>query len=144
VLSFLGGFLILLEGALLLLVGSAIGSAGYVATGGTISLIGGFLGLLGLVVVLFAVGLYSRPEAHRGFGVVIVVLSFVSFVGGGGFVLGAVLGIIGGILAIVFDATYFEPSRPTEREPGHDRTCPSCGKIVSGDATGCPFCHAAV
>jgi hypothetical protein len=51
--------------------------------------------------------LKSKPEQHSTWGVLIVLFSVLSMLGGamGGFGLGLVLGLIGGILAITWKPT---------------------------------------
>ncbi|MCX8202889.1 MAG: hypothetical protein N3H32_01025 [Nitrososphaeria archaeon] len=55
----------------------------------------------GAVVLSAALLLYSRPEQAQVWGTVILVSSVVSLLSMGGFVIGAVLGIAGGLLALV-------------------------------------------
>jgi hypothetical protein len=67
-----------------------------------------FLGVLGLIfgviVVISAVMLNSRPQEHTTWGVLIIIFSVLSVFGSaiGGFGLGLILGIIGGILAMTW------------------------------------------
>jgi hypothetical protein len=67
------------------------------------SLLAGF-GLIGLIsgVIVLGSGVMLRinPSQSVVFGVLILVFSVVSFFGFGGFVAGAVLGIIGGIMTL--------------------------------------------
>lgn len=59
------------------------------------------LGLIsGVLVLAFALLMRSKPENTKTYGIVVLVFSIVSFVGTGGFFIGAILGIIGGILAL--------------------------------------------
>jgi hypothetical protein len=62
------------------------------------------LGLLGLISGLIVLGsgimLRIKPGQSVVFGVLILVFSVVSFFGTGGFVIGAILGIIGGIMTL--------------------------------------------
>lgn len=67
----------------------------------------GFMGVLslvgtvsGLIVIVGAVMLGTSPTNHYTRGVVILVFSIASFLGMGGFFIGAILGIIGGSLAL--------------------------------------------
>ena len=64
----------------------------------------GAMGLLGLasgiIVLVSAVILLTRPSQARTWGVLILVFSVLSFLGPGGFVVGAILGIVGGILTL--------------------------------------------
>jgi hypothetical protein len=54
----------------------------------------------GVIVIFSSLVLRMHPEEHRMWGVVIVVFSAVSFVGMGGFFIGAGFGILGGVLAL--------------------------------------------
>ena len=64
----------------------------------------GVMGLFGLVsgiiVLISAVMLLSNVGQPRTWGVLVLVFSVLSFLGLGGFVVGAVLGIVGGVLAL--------------------------------------------
>jgi len=68
----------------------------------------GFLGILGLIfgiiVIISAVMLYNRSGEHTTWGVRIVVFSVLSVFDGmmGGFGVGIILGVIGGVLAILW------------------------------------------
>ncbi|MCS7117431.1 MAG: hypothetical protein NZ957_01410 [Thaumarchaeota archaeon] len=70
---------------------------------GSLWLVFSSLGLVsGAVVLAAALLMYSRPEQAQSWGTVILVFSAVSLLGMGGFVIGAVLGIMGGVLAMVW------------------------------------------
>ena len=56
----------------------------------------------GILIVASAALLRARPQEHGLWGTLIIVFSAISFVSMGGFFIGAVLGIIGGALAIVY------------------------------------------
>jgi hypothetical protein len=140
-LTLFGGLLILVEGALLLFAAAVLGSAGY-DVASSVSGIGAIVALLGLFLVLLATAVLVKPAAHRDLGVIILVVAAVSFLFGGGFFLGGILGVLGGVLAIVFNASYFESAPPAPPAPPRDRTCRRCGKLFSGDGRECPFCHA--
>jgi hypothetical protein len=73
----------------------------------------GITGLVvGVIVIIGAIMLDSRPQEHRTWGVIILVFSILSILGGmGGFGLGLILGIIGGALAI----GWTPPAQATER-----------------------------
>jgi hypothetical protein len=74
-----------------------------------------FMGLLGvvsgLIVLLSALMLHSHPMQHVTWGVVIIIFSVLSILGGmmSGLGLGLILGIVGGILAIIWKP----PQAPT-------------------------------
>ena len=80
----------------------------------------GFMGILGLVfgiiVVVSAAMLYSRSSEHTTWGVLILIFSVLSLFGNmmSGFGVGIVLGVIGGVLAIVWKPPSFSPgTRPS-------------------------------
>ena len=56
--------------------------------------------ICGALVVLGAMMLRSRPARKRVWGIMIAVLSVPSVVTGGGFIIGFILGIIGGVSAL--------------------------------------------
>ena len=64
----------------------------------------GVMGAVGLVcgaiVLLSATMLLAKVGQRRTWGILILVFSVLSFIGLGGFVIGAILGIVGGILAL--------------------------------------------
>jgi hypothetical protein len=120
ILSLIGGVLILFAGATCCswfwLGGTSFGGimgglggimSGYHGMMGSLgvpySAMNGFsiIGLVsGILVIIGAVMLHIRPAEQVGWGVVILVFSIISFLGMGGFFIGAVLGIIGGTLAL--------------------------------------------
>ena len=74
-------------------------------------IVSGFVGVMGLfglasgAIVLFsAVMLLSGSSQRRTWGALILVFSITSFLGMGGFVIGAILGIVGGALALSWKA----------------------------------------
>jgi hypothetical protein len=99
VVTFVAGILIVLAAALVLSIGSELGGVG-----------GGFLGTLGwvgifsgLLLMAMAFVLWVLPESHVMIGVGIIVLSVIAWFGGGGFILGSLLGLVGGLLAIFYE-----------------------------------------
>ena len=56
----------------------------------------------GVIVVFAALVLRVHPQEHVMWGIVIVVFSAVSFVGMGGYFVGAAFGILGGALALTY------------------------------------------
>jgi hypothetical protein len=102
-LSLIGGMLIvvfgLVELAAALLYSSIIesivpGSTPFVAVAGVVAAI------LGLVIMILGLRLKSNPASAHTSGVLIIVLSLFSYVGGGGFFIGLILALIGGVLAL--------------------------------------------
>ncbi len=71
--------------------------------GGMMGGFGGFwfLGLVcGIAVIIGALLLNARPLENATWGALIIVFSVISFIGMGGFFIGALLGIAGGALAL--------------------------------------------
>ena len=69
---------------------------------GITALVGG-LGLIsGLVVVASSVMVRRDPSQRSLWGALVVVFSVLSFFGAGGFVIGAILGIIGGVMILTW------------------------------------------
>lgn len=54
----------------------------------------------GVLIVVFAILLRIKPVDRRTYGTLILIFSIVSFAGMGGFIIGAILGIVGGVLAL--------------------------------------------
>jgi hypothetical protein len=54
----------------------------------------------GVLVIIGAVMIDIHPSQSRTWGIIVLVFSIVSFLGMGGFLIGAVLGIVGGALAL--------------------------------------------
>ena len=58
--------------------------------------------IAGIVVLVGAVMIYARPRTTSTWGLLVLVFSILSFLGMGGFFIGAILGIVGGALAMVW------------------------------------------
>lgn len=73
---------------------------GYGGSYGSFSILS-IVGLVsGAIVVIGAVMLRMQPQEHLTWGILILVFSIISFAGMGGYFIGALLGIIGGALAL--------------------------------------------
>jgi hypothetical protein len=125
ILSLIGGILIFLGGGVssmwFMFGGFGIGGM----MGGFSGMMGGFQGMMGSLGIpfgfisgLFLIGLVSgvlvmigalmlntRPTEHTAWGIIILVFSAISILGMGGFLVGAILGIVGGALAISWKPT---------------------------------------
>ncbi len=118
ILSLIGGALMLLSGVLMSMMfiygGGFFGMMGGMMGGfqgmmGSFGIPFGFMGGLfligfisGILVIIGAIMLSVRPTEHTAWGIVILVFSVISFFGTGGFFIGAILGIIGGALALTW------------------------------------------
>lgn len=115
ILALVGGSLILLAAVILLAVSVVIlphlnytnvtPPQGY--TGSVSGLVSGFVGALaafglvcGAIVVISAIALRLMPVHRTTWGVLMLVFSILSFFGFGGFIAGAVLGVVGAILVL--------------------------------------------
>ena len=67
---------------------------------GILSVMGAFGLVCGSVVLVSATMLLAKVGQRRTWGVLVLVFSVLSFIGLGGFVVGAILGIAGGVLAL--------------------------------------------
>jgi hypothetical protein len=56
----------------------------------------------GVIMLMSALVLRFHPEEHFLWGIVIVVFSALSYVGMGGYFIGATFGIVGGVLALTY------------------------------------------
>ncbi len=167
VLSLIGGIFILIGGAFQAFVGAIISSIGTTSTGQSTTGIGSTIGILGIVgiilgiiVIVGGVMMYSNPQSHTMWGVIVLVLSLVSFATSsiGGFVIGFLLALIGGILGIVFKPSMMPQAGMGGMPMGPPTTaygmgapaapamtsikCPACGSTVAAGSTKCPNCGA--
>jgi hypothetical protein len=70
----------------------------------------GLFGLVsGIIVLVSGVMLRTSPSQRTLWGTLILVFSVLSFFGTGGFIIGAILGIIGGIMALTWRAPTGQP-----------------------------------
>jgi hypothetical protein len=130
VLSLLGGILVFLVGLLITFVGALVTMMTF-GIGGIFGLWGVFCGI---AMMYGAYMMNSHPEQHSTWGIVVVILSVLSWGSLGGFGLGFLMGLIGGILGILW-----QPSGAHLPATG-SRYCPSCGKQVDPSAKFCPSC----
>ena len=59
----------------------------------------------GILVMIGAIMLNARPTEHIAWGIIVLIFSISSFIGMGGYFIGAVLGIAGGAIAISYRAS---------------------------------------
>ena len=67
---------------------------------GILSVMGGFGLVCGAIVLVSATMLLAKVGERRTWGILILVFSVLSFVGLGGFVVGAIFGVAGGVLTL--------------------------------------------
>ena len=73
---------------------------------------GGFLSIMmilgvisGAIILIGSVMLYSQPSQTKTWGITILGFSLIGLFGMGGFFIGAILGFVGGLLAITWNPT---------------------------------------
>ena len=124
ILGVVGGFVVLAVGCFeiyeSLSVGANVSIDGFPAAGGLLA--GGVLGMIvGLIMMIVAVLLWSEPDSHVGLGAALIVLSLISLLSlEGGLGLGFLLGVLGGTCGIVFGPGY--STEAERRSPGRSRT----------------------
>ncbi len=152
VLSLIGGIFIILGGIVSAVIAAVFTSLtfGLIPGASAILIALSVVGLIfGLIVLYGAIMLRSHPESAKTWGVIILVMSLLSWIGGwGGLFIGFLLGLIGGILAIVWhpppmaQAAWTPTATPPMAAPGAapasgQKFCASCG---SPNAAGAPTC----
>jgi Family of unknown function (DUF6114) len=120
ILSLLGGIIIVL-GSIIALLLAAFGSPYGIYYGMGPGMMGGywfgygsswlwvltFVSLIcGVIVLIGALMFNARPVEHMTWGILVLAFSIVSFIGMGGYFIGAVLGIAGGALALSYRTTH--------------------------------------
>jgi hypothetical protein len=97
-----------------------------------------------ILIIVFARKLNSNPLQHSKYGAIILVLSIIG--------VGGLLGLIGGILALVYKpqfagaAPQYAPPPPVAYAPQQQyqqqiaHNCPQCGTLVQPGIRFCPNC----
>lgn len=136
-LTLIGGIFVLLGGIIATVFG-AIVTFFLFGLGGVI----GILGLIwGIILIYCANNLKSNPSQHVTWGIVIILLSLMSWVGSfGGLFIGFILSFIGGILAVVWNPVQLQGRSSMGQQPHSGRFCPNCGTAVSQETKFCPNC----
>jgi hypothetical protein len=99
VLALIAGVLVVINGILLILTGESLG----VMISGEEALIGVAGVAVGLAMLIFAIRLEDRPDQHVRWGAGIILASAISLVlVGGGLLIGFILGLVAGIIAIAW------------------------------------------
>ena len=143
-------FILSLLGSVFVIVGTILGfavysSSPYASITSFMAILTGVSVALGILALLMTFMLYQRPELHVAWGVTILVFAAGSitsvFSGYGGLglgVVGMVLGIVGGALAIAWRPGMGMPGMVGSA--GAYRVCTSCGRMALFGYAFCPFC----
>lgn len=127
--SLVAGIFILINGLVYAAIGSIIGVL-FPAIGVAIAAVGL---VFGIIVLIAAIMMYSKPRQAKAWGAIVLVFSLLSIIIGGGFIIGMILGIVGGALGLAW--------KKPERE--EKRTCLNCGRLYPVKYNVCPYCGAA-
>lgn len=125
ILSLIGGIFILLGGIYEAAITALIGTAAlalFPGLGALLIALAVVALLFGLIILVGAFMLRSKPQSSKTWGIVILLLAIISLVGGGGFFIGFILALIGGILAITW-----KPPTPTQTAWGAQPQPPMMG-----------------
>lgn len=158
ILTLIGGILIFLSGLVTAATYAILGSLAIsILPGLGVLLIGlAVVALLfGIIIMVGGLRMRSDPGSARTWGIIVIVLSLLSLIGGGGFFLGLILGLVGGILAIVWHPpAVAQPAWGQPQAPGAPmsssppasggKTCPSCGTSNAAGTQFCAKCGAAL
>jgi len=157
ILCLIGGIFILLAGlvdaALYAIIGSAL-IAFFPGIGALLIGLAVVALIFGLIIIYGAFQLKSHPETSKTWGILILVLALLSWIGGGGFFIGFLLALIGAILALMWKPPAPAMTQPAWGAPpplttapmpppgaapagGAQKFCSSCG---SPNNTGSQFC----
>jgi hypothetical protein len=127
-LALAGGIIIILAGLEVLIIGAAL----TFFVGGVGGIFGLFGAVCGFLIMVFAFMLRSAPDQHVGLGIAIIVFSLLSWFGSfGGFAIGFLLALVGGILAIIWRPSAAQVNVAT-------RPAPSQMSGSAGASTGSP------
>jgi hypothetical protein len=102
-LSVIGGSFIILQGLIAIFFSSIYYAilTSSLGVGISVLFLGIMLVILGLIVYTSAYALIRVPERHVITGASIIIFSLLALLLGGGYIIGSVLGMIGGIIAII-------------------------------------------
>ena len=148
----LTAFVLSLLGSMFIIVGTVVGfvlfsSSPFPPTTDLTAILASVSVALGILMLIMTMLLYLRPELHVAWGVTILVFASASitsvFSGYGGLglgVVGMVLGIVGGAIAIAWRPGMGIPGMGAHT--GAYRVCLTCGRMAPFGYAFCPFCGA--
>ena len=70
--------------------------------------------ICGIIVTMSAVLLRLKPNQRQTWGILVLVFSILGFFGFGGFIVGSVLGIVGGIMTLRWKPPLTPPTTPSQ------------------------------
>jgi hypothetical protein len=158
ILTLIGGIFILLAGLAFAALAAIIGSLAIsvVPAAGAILIAYAIVALLfGIIIIFGALQMRSKPQSAKMWGIIVIVLAIIALVTTtGGFFIGFILTLIGGIMAIIWHppmmaqpawgqpaAPMAAPGAPPAAAPGQ-KFCGSCGSPNPAGAQTCAKCGA--
>ena len=114
------------------------GFAGFYGLGLIWVVFGVWMFVTSILIIVFARRLNANPMQHSKYGVYIIILSIIG--------VGGLLGLIGGILALVYNpqfagaAPQYAPPPQQQYQQQMAHNCPQCGNIVQPGLRFCPNC----
>ena len=114
------------------------GFAGFYALGLIWVVLGVWMFVTSILIIVFARRLNANPMQHSKYGVYIIILSIIG--------VGGILGLIGGILALVYNpqfagvAPQYAPPPQQQYQQQIAHNCPQCGTMVQPGVRFCPNC----
>ena len=149
-LSLVGGIFVLLGGLSVMMLGAI--SSFLPILGKGIALVGDFGALCGVAMLLGGVLMYVMPDRHLIWGILVLVFSILSWVGAfGGFAIGFLLGLVGGIMGIMWKPSGVAVNVNVGNVSAQGRqqavaqmqgTCSNCGSPLPNGAKVCSACGA--
>lgn len=104
ILAIVGGLFILLGGVAEAFIGSTISTLTFGQAGGLLVGLGALGVLMGILIVIFGILILVSDEGTGAYGIVVIVFSVISLASAfGGFIIGFILALIGGILALTWE-----------------------------------------
>ena len=96
----------------------------------------------GLVLLVLAVELRRKSQRHNMLGISIILISLIGLLGAGGFLIGLVLGILGGALAIRWKPTPLSSNRHPPSALSSTVMCSNCRYVNPIEFVFCGRCGA--
>ena len=147
-LSLVGGIFVLLGGLSVMMLGAILSFLPILGKG--FALVGDIGALCGVVMLVGGALMYVMPDRHLIWGILVLVFSILSWVGAiGGFAIGFLLGLVGGILGIVWkpSGVAVNVNLRNVASQGHQQavtqmqgTCSNCGSPLPSGARVCSAC----
>ena len=129
ILSLLGGIVVIFVSFFVMVLGAVL--TFFVAG------IGGLFGFFGIIcgtfMIIGAIMLWYSPNNHVGWSLVVLIASILSwFSSFGGLFVGFILGLMGGIIGIIW--------QPTRIKTKDFRICPQCSRTIKFTSKFCQYC----